>query len=209
MHTNNNKLRWIAEAGIIAALYVVLTMLVAPIASGPIQFRVSEALMVLPALFPSSIVGITIGVLISNAFTTGLGMLDIVFGTLATLLAAIFTFLIAKHFRIGFDKKGHIHQTRMDIWKSKRTYLIPLPAIIFNMLIVGSYLPILYPNTDVSWIGYAILISILQLAISEAVVVYLIGLPFYVGIYPYFIKRFEQDVFSGQTKMIENESGGR
>lgn len=87
--------RFITRSALIAALYALLTILTQPISYGPIQFRVSEALCVLPLIIPESVVGLTVGCLIANIF--GNGIFDIVLGTAATLLAAITTFIVGKN----------------------------------------------------------------------------------------------------------------
>ena len=76
-------------SAILAALYVALTVLL-PFSYGPVQFRLSEALTLLPVLFPASIPGLTLGCLIANLLGSATPW-DVVFGTLATLLAAIAT----------------------------------------------------------------------------------------------------------------------
>jgi len=81
--------RYIAEAAVIAAMYAALTILIAG-GSGQIQIRVSEALTVLAYFTPAAIPGLLIGCLTSNIFV-GAGIYDIVFGSLATLIAAFFT----------------------------------------------------------------------------------------------------------------------
>lgn len=108
----------ICRAAVIAALYAALTMALAPISYGPFQCRISEALTVLPLFFPEAIVGLTLGCLISNII--GNGILDIIFGTLATLLAAITTYFIGKMVR---NKTGKL-------------ILGELPPIIYNAIIV-------------------------------------------------------------------------
>ncbi len=84
----------ICKTAIIAALYTVLTVAVAPLSYGPVQLRFSECLTVLPLFFPEAIVGLTIGCFFSNLF--GNGLLDIIFGTLATLIASVLGYLISK-----------------------------------------------------------------------------------------------------------------
>jgi len=96
----------------IGAIYVVLTLIFAPISYGMIQVRISEALMVLPFFTPAAIPGLFVGCLIANIFG-GLGMPDIVFGSLATLLSA---YLVSK-----IDNK----------------YLVPLPPILINAIVIG------------------------------------------------------------------------
>ena len=111
MLRNRSHNYWI-RAAMIGAIYVVLTLIFAPISYGMIQVRISEALMVLPFFTPAAIPGLFVGCLIANIFG-GLGMPDIVFGSLATLLSA---YLVSK-----IDNK----------------YLVPLPPILINAIVIG------------------------------------------------------------------------
>ena len=79
---------YLSYAAIIAAVYVVLTISIAPFAWGPIQFRVSEMLCVLPLFTPAAIPGVTLGCLIANIMI-GSPLPDIVFGSLATFIGAL------------------------------------------------------------------------------------------------------------------------
>ena len=86
--------RSLCVSAVIAALYAAMTLLLAPISYGPIQLRLSEAMTLLPILLPQAVPGLFVGCLIANLYT---GMLtDIIFGSLATLLAAIGTCLLRK-----------------------------------------------------------------------------------------------------------------
>lgn len=128
---NNKKLRLMAEAGMIAALYTVATMALAPLSFANIQFRVSEALTLLPVFTPAAIPGLAIGCIISNAIgvATGsniAGWLDVVFGSAATLIAAILTRLLRK-----VEFKGI-------------PFLSILPPVVLNALIVGGELAVVY-----------------------------------------------------------------
>ncbi len=107
--------RFMAEAGVIAAVYFVLTMAVAPISYGNIQMRISEALCVLPFFTPAAVPGLFIGCLLANLLSP-LGVFDIVFGSLATLLAAFLTY------------------------KIKNKWFLPLPSVIVNAFAVGALL---------------------------------------------------------------------
>ena len=111
---NQQRVRFITLAAIIAALYVVLTLISAAfgLSSGTIQLRISEALCVLTFFTPSAIPGLTIGCLISN-LVTGANVLDVVFGTLATFLGAWGGYLLRK-----------------------RKWLIPLPTVLANTIII-------------------------------------------------------------------------
>lgn len=112
--TKMNKLkntRFLIEAAIIAAIYAALTILI-PGGSGQIQVRVSEALTVLPFFTPAAVPGLFIGCLIANLIV-GAGIYDIIFGSLATLIATIITS------------------------KIKSKYFAPLPPVIANAVIVA------------------------------------------------------------------------
>ena len=102
-----------AQAAMIAAIYVVLTMLGASFAFGEVQIRFSEALTILPAITPAGIPGVFLGCLISNILG-GAILPDIIFGSIATLIGALFTWQL----------------------RNKSKYLAPVPPIIANELIV-------------------------------------------------------------------------
>lgn len=124
MKTNTKSL---ASAAMIAALYTVLTAALAPVSYGMLQVRVSEALTLLPVYSPAALWGVVVGCLLSNVIglVTGaniLGAVDILFGTLATLLAA----LVSRMLR-GFRWKG-------------LPVLSALPPVVVNALVVGAEL---------------------------------------------------------------------
>ncbi len=135
------------QAALIAAVYAVLTLILKPFGYGPIQFRLAEALTVLPAIIPSSIPGLFIGCILAN-WLGGFGLADIVFGSLATLLAAISTYLLRKH-----------------------RFLFPFPPVLFNATIVGAYVYLLYDKT------YPLVLTMLFIGISEFILCYALGLP--------------------------------
>lgn len=110
----------IAAGGLVAGLYIALTALFAPLSFGAIQFRVSEALTLLPILSPAAVPGLFVGCLLSNLIL-GAPWQDVVFGSLATLLAAILT-----------------RRLRKNQW------LAALMPVIMNGLIVGGMLSIVY-----------------------------------------------------------------
>ena len=87
--------RSLCVSAVIAALYAALTLLLAPISYGNLQCRVSEAMTLLPMLMPSAIPGLFVGCLLANILG-GASILDVVFGSLATLLAAIGTYALRK-----------------------------------------------------------------------------------------------------------------
>ena len=94
----DRKVVTIVQAAMVAAIYVVLTFLVNTLnlASGAIQVRISEALTILPYFTPAAIPGLFTGCLLANLLT-GAPVYDVVFGSLATLLGAIGTYLLRKH----------------------------------------------------------------------------------------------------------------
>ena len=98
MSKTTNKTLYIVHAAIVAALYVVLTALAAgfDLASGAIQVRFSECLTILPYFTPAAVPGVAIGCLISNIFFGG-ALPDIIFGTLATLIGAVGTYMVRKN----------------------------------------------------------------------------------------------------------------
>ena len=90
--------RRLAFAGILAAVYAVVTYLCMPFAYGSIQFRLSEALAVLCCFTPVAIPGMVVGCVVANIFTTlGFPVIDIVFGSLATLPASVITWAMSRH----------------------------------------------------------------------------------------------------------------
>ena len=118
----NSKTLFVSQAALIAALYVVLTLLANALglANYAIQLRFSEALTILPFFTPAAIPGLFLGCLISNLLT-GAILWDIIFGSLATLLGAVGTYLL-----------------RRCKW------LAPLPPIVANTLIVPMVLYFAY-----------------------------------------------------------------
>lgn len=118
-------------AGLIAAVYVLLTFVsqMAGLASGAIQFRLSEALTILPMFTSSAIPGLTVGCILANILT-GCAIWDVVFGSLATLLGALGTYLLRK---------------------TENPYLGCLPPIVSNMLIVPAVLMKVYGAPETYW----------------------------------------------------------
>ena len=92
--------RKLTRGAIIAALYAALTLLLAPISYGEMQIRLSEALTLLPVMLPEAVPALAIGCLLANVLG-GCTIFDIVFGTLATLLAAICTRCLRSRLRLA------------------------------------------------------------------------------------------------------------
>lgn len=118
----NKKIFYICQAAMIAALYVVLTFIANAfhLANGNIQVRISEALTILPYFTPAAIPGLAIGCLLSN-YLTGCHLLDIIFGSVATLIGAVFTYVLRK-----------------------QKWLAPVPPVISNTIIVPWVLRLAY-----------------------------------------------------------------
>ena len=87
--------RSLCLSAMIAALYAALTLLLAPISYGAIQCRISEARTLLPILLPQAIPGLVIGCLVANLLSP-VAIWDVIFGTLATLIAALGTYKLRK-----------------------------------------------------------------------------------------------------------------
>lgn len=138
----------IARVALLAAVYFVLTAL-PPFSSfsyGPVQVRVSEALMVLPAVTPLAVPALFVGCLAAN-LAGGLGPVDLVFGSLATLLAA---FVVSQ---------------------LRNPWLVPVPTIVVNALVVGTYLPLILNLPTPLWLSWA------YIAAGETVAAAGLGLP--------------------------------
>ena len=144
--------RQIALNGLVAGLYAAVTILTASFAYGNIQFRIAEALCPLVALEPSLTIGLTLGCLIANLFST-VSALDIIVGTAATLLACLLTRYI------------------------KKVWALPLPTILCNMLMVGAMLSWLYMPSEQFWNGLLVFGG--EVGAGEAAVLYVLGIPLY------------------------------
>ncbi|MBQ0125349.1 MAG: QueT transporter family protein [Clostridiales bacterium] len=114
----DKKVIFITQSAVIAALYVVLTVIGAPLSFGIVQVRISEMLCVLPVFFTSAVPGLFVGCLISNIIA-GANVLDIIFGSAATLIGAIFTFLLR-----NICKKKHLG------------FVAAVPPIIANTVVI-------------------------------------------------------------------------
>ena len=171
----NSRTTAIARTGMIAAVYAAATLVallaLQGLAWGPVQFRISEAVCVLALLTPNAIPGLTIGCALANLIalaingTGALGLLDVVFGSLATCLGALWC------------------------WKMRGNPKIAvLGPVIANALIVPAYLPLLLQgigfytipftsiSLDGSW-GLMYLFGLVTTGAGEAVIMYVLGYP--------------------------------
>jgi uncharacterized membrane protein len=169
-----SRARYIAQAGVIAAVYGALTMLTIQflqgLAWGPVQFRISEAFTVVAFFTPAAVPGLALGSVAANLYafmTTGnpVQLLDVVFGSLGTLLGAWWTWRFRKVVWLGL-----------------------LGPVMTNALIVPAYLPVMLRSfglTNVPILGISLqsswlplyLVFAVSIAIGEAVVIYGLGWP--------------------------------
>ena len=157
---NNKKILNLVHGALIAAVYAAATYLsaVLGIAYGPIQFRFSEALTILSIFTPAAIPGLTIGCIIGN-LSSPFGMWDIVFGSLATLLAA----LLARKLR--------------NVKIRKLPLLSIIMPVIFNALIVGAEITLLMPTDEANLTAFAV--AALEVGAGELAVCLAGGIPVY------------------------------
>lgn len=169
------RTRYIAQAGVIAAIYAGTTIVVVQflgwLAAGPIQLRVSEALTVVAFFTPAAIPGLALGSVVANLYSfailgSPLALLDVVFGSLATLLGAVWT------------------------WRFRRNTALGLAGpVVTNSLIVAAYLPwlakevaglyevpILGVDLEGRWLPMY-LFGVVAIGIGQAVVMYVLGWP--------------------------------
>jgi uncharacterized membrane protein len=165
MNQQSNRTLRLAKGAVIAAAYAVLTWLaaLAGLAFGPVQFRFSEALTILPVFTSAAVPGLTLGCLLSNILS-GYGIYDMVFGTLATFLAALLTRLV-RNVKVR------------DI-----PILAPLPPVVINALVVGLEITVVSSGKlDPSWFQHFNWVlfwsNAASVGLGELVVCYVLGLP--------------------------------
>ena len=161
----NSTVKHLAVAGVIAALYCALTLLLPFMTFGPVQCRFSEALTILPVFTPAAIPGLMVGCLVSNAvgLATGAnvaGGWDLLIGTFATTAAAVLSYLLRN----------------VRLWKLP--VLSTLPPVILNGVLIGLELTlVLY--TEFSW--GMLLFNMLTVSLGQAVACIAGGLLLYSG----------------------------
>ena len=143
----NKKALFITQAAVIAALYVVLVVIFNYISFGPIQFRVAEALTILPYFTPAAIPGLFIGCILANVIG-GAVVWDIIFGSIATLIGAVVTYLL----------------------RNKSKFLAPLPPVLANTIIVPWVLKYAYGAEEMVWF------MAVTVGIGEILACYVLGM---------------------------------
>ena len=163
MKNSEIKVRFMAQSAMIAAIYAILTVLAASLnlAYGSVQFRFSEALTILPVFTPAAIPGLTIGCLISN-LGSPMGAADWVFGTLASFLAAVFSYYLR------------------NIQIKNIPILSFLSPVLFNALIVGMEIAVFALPEGFSWLGFWT--SAISVGAGELVVCMGLGIPLYLAL---------------------------
>jgi uncharacterized membrane protein len=139
--------RFLIQAAIFAAIYAALTIVLMPFSYGVMQVRVSEALTILPFFTPAAIPGLFVGCLISNIIGP-YGMVDIVLGSSASLIAAIGSYALRRY-----------------------PILVPLPPVLANALIIGWMLKSIYA------VPLPLIACILWVGLGEVIACYGIGYP--------------------------------
>ena len=145
MEKKPSAAQWVAQGAIIAALYVVLTMVFAPISFGAMQVRIAEALTILPLFTPAAIPGLFVGCVLANILG-GAIIWDVIFGSLATLIGAALGWVL-----------------RRNRW------LVPIPAVVSNGIIVPLVLKYGYS------VDMPLLLIALYVVLGEIVGCYLLG----------------------------------
>ena len=143
--SNKKSVYLLTQGAAIAAIYIVLTLVFAPISFGPVQFRISEALCVLPFFTPAAIPGVFIGCFLSNLLAGAMTM-DVIFGSLATLIGAVGSYALRRN-----------------------RFLVLLPPIISNAVIVPWVLRYAYGSTDL------IPVAMVTVGIGEILAVGVLG----------------------------------
>ncbi|MEG0214535.1 MAG: QueT transporter family protein [Hungatella sp.] len=143
--SSNKTVYFMVYAAAIAAIYVVLTMAFAPISFGPIQFRIAEALCILPFFTPAAVPGLFLGCLLSNLLYGAVAM-DVIFGSLATLIGAAGSYALRK-----------------------KKWAVCLPPIAANTIIVPWVLRYAYGSPDI------IPLMMLTVGIGEVLAVGVLG----------------------------------
>ena len=157
------NVRYITRAALVAAIYAALTIALAPISYSSIQVRVAEAMCVLPIFMPEAIPGLFIGCVISNL--VGSGLIDVVVGSLTTLLAAYLTYKL----------------------KDKKLYISLLQPVLLNAVFTGIVVHYLYVDSPTL---ATLPLTMLTVGVGEAIAVYGLGTALY-----FVLKRLPARIF--------------
>jgi len=145
----NKPVRYLTQAGLIAALYIVLTY-INPYSFNEVQIRVSEALCVLPLFTPAGIPGLFIGCFVANLLHPGVHILDIIFGSLATLSAAGLTYFLRKN-----------------------KFVALMPPVLINAVVIGLVVFFCYGSE------LLLPLTMVSIGVGQLIACYGLGLPLY------------------------------
>lgn len=145
MKQATKRVYFMVYAAAIAAIYVTLTLVFAPISFGAVQFRISETLCILPFFTSAAVPGLAIGCLLSNLLC-GAATMDVIFGSIATLIGAVGSWMIRRH-----------------------KWAVCLPPIIANTLIIPWVLRYAYGAEDLIWF------SMITVGIGEILAIGVLG----------------------------------
>lgn len=177
--TSAAALASLTQSALIAALYLALTMATSFMSYSVIQLRLAEALTALPALFPSAIIGVFAGCLVSNLLNPApLGLIDVVAGSLTTLVAAAATWRMGRSWRrrLAGEVMEEIPLRTGFTFRYFLQQVIPLvPPIVLNALVIGTYLPFLIQPDNLS--PALVAASVGSVFVSQSVVLLGAGLP--------------------------------
>lgn len=159
------KVKFITQAAVIAALYVVFTLIanMFGMARGIVQVRISEALTILPFFTPAAIPGLFVGCLVAN-FLTGATMLDVIFGSLATLVGAVGTYFLRKN-----------------------KYVVAIPPIVVNSIVIPLLFTYVYRFENSFWY------FVITIGIGELISCGVLGTALLLGLEDYKDKLFPKD----------------
>ena len=159
----NSTTSRLCRAGVIAALYVALNYAFAPVAFGPFQIRPAEALCILPLIFPESVWALFVGCVFSNLLLSPF-VYDVVFGSIATLLAAFCTYLAGKHIKTT---------TKKLVWGC-------FSPVFFNTIIIPFVIVFLAGGgAEYESLWGAYLLFAFSIFVTETACVYGLGIPLY------------------------------
>ena len=168
--TQNEKTKFIAHSAAIAALYVAITLAIQPISYGPVQFRLSEIMVLLVLINPRYKTGLILGCMIANFFSP-FGLVDVIFGTAATALALFAMTAISGNRKVGGSKQAEFKDVITDELSTGRLLLASLMPTIINGIIIGLEL--------VYMLNLPFVETALYVALGEFLVVTVIGVPLF------------------------------
>lgn len=160
----NTSTKRLCRAGIIAALYVALAYVFAPLAYGPFQIRPAEALCILAIIYPEAIFALTIGCALSNVFSP-FAIYDVPIGALTTLFATFISYLVG----------AKLKNTPLKI------FLCGLPPVLFNAIVLPFVIVFLCGDVDSAvWVAYFSYAG--SFLLTQSVWVYGLGAPLYLSV---------------------------